>query len=231
MNPYYQKSGITLYNADCRAVAKFVECDFILTDPPYPDYHKDKWEYFPPLFLNDFSCRQLVFWSASQDFPLDHTAVHIWNKMINGMASAEYERIFERNGERVHRSYSYHTINNEFAANLNRDIFTGHVSQKPIRLLKRLINKFVPKGSVIFDPFSGSGSTLHAAQVLGYEAIGCETTEKWCGFTVERLAQQSLFTLPNKRLHSDRATPEGKQRELFNINSGKGSSEQETPGR
>ena len=42
MNHYYQKSGITLYNTDCREVAKFVKCDFIITDPPYPDYHKDK---------------------------------------------------------------------------------------------------------------------------------------------------------------------------------------------
>ena len=199
MNPYYQKSGITLYNADCREVAKFVKCDFILTDPPYPDYHKDKWEYFPPMFLNDFSCRQLVFWSAAQDFPLDHTAVHIWDKKINGAASAEYERIFERNGQRVCRVFNHYFINSTVAANYGSDIFTGHVSQKPIKLMRELITKFVPTGAVIFDPFSGSGSTLAAARDLGYQAVGCELSEKWCGVSVERLAQMSL-TLPNQVL-------------------------------
>ena len=42
---------------------------------------------------------------------------------------------------------------------------------------------------------------------------------------------QYNHTKPNKRLHSDRATPEGKQLELFNINSGKDTPELNTPGR
>ena len=201
MNPYYQKSGITLYNADCREVAKFVKCDFILTDPPYPDYYADEYGYFPPMFLNDFSCRQLVFWSAKVDFPLDHTAVHIWDKMIN--AASHYERIFERNGQKEYKIFRFYPMNSTVAASFHSDIFTGHKSQKPIKFMRHLLQKFVPAGSVVFDPFSGSGSTLAACRDLGYEAVGCELSEKWCGVSVERLAQQSLFTLPNNRLHSD----------------------------
>ena len=229
MNPYYQKSGITLYNADCREVAKSVKVDFILTDPPYPDYYANEYGYFPPMFLNDFSCRQLVFWSAKAEFPLDYSAIHIWDKKTG--AGSEYERIFERNGQKNFKVFRHYLINSTVAASFTGDVFTGHKSQKPIKLLRELITKFVPAGSIVFDPFSGSGRTLVACQELGYQAVGCEVSEKWCGVSVEGLAQQTLFTLPNKRLHSDRATPEGKQRELFNINSGKGSSEQETPGR
>jgi len=200
MNPYYQKSGITLYNADCREVAKFVKCDFILTDPPYPDYLAEEYGYFPPLFLNAFDCRQLVFWSAKADFPLDYTAIHIWNKENWGSA---YERIFERNGGALMAVFTHHVTHNPMGAQLGRDKFTGHKSQKPIKLMRDLITKFVPAGAVIFDPFSGSGSTLAAARDLGYQAVGCEVSEKWCSVSVERLAQQSLFTLPNNRLHSD----------------------------
>ena len=200
MKPYYQKSGITLYNADCRDVAKFVKCDFILTDPPYPDYYADEYGYFPPMFLNDFSCRQLVFWSAKSDFPLDYTAIHIWVKQGTGVASM-YERIFERNGHKNYRVFRETAIVNETKAGMANDIYTGHKSQKPIRLLRKLLAEYVPAGAVIFDPFSGSGSTLAAARDLGYQAVGCEVSEKWCSVSVERLAQQSLFTLPNNRLH------------------------------
>ena len=216
MKPYYQKSGITLYNADCRDVAKFVKCDFILTDPPYPDYLADEYGYFPPIFLNDFSCRQLIFWSAKAEFPLDYTAIHIWDKVTG--ASDDYERIFERNGQRRYRVFNYGKVNSSVSAQFTRDVWTGHKSQKPIKLLRRLITDFVPAGSIIFDPFSGSGRTLVACQELGYQAVGCEVSEKWCSVTVEGLAQQSLFTLPNNRLHMDAgdspalpgfSTPEG----------------------
>jgi DNA modification methylase len=202
MKPYYQKSGITLYNADCREVAKFVKCDFILTDPPYPDYYADEYGYFPPMFLNDFSCRQLVFWSSRADFPLSWTARHVWDKRKGGAGSA-YEFIYERNGQAENWVFNYISANNSVRASFGKDLFYGHKSQKPIQLMRRLINDFVPTDSIIFDPFSGSGSTLAAARDLGYQAVGCEVSEKWCSVSVERLAQQSLFTLPNNRLHSD----------------------------
>ena len=211
MNPYYQQSGITLYNADCREVAKFVKCDFILSDVPYPDYYADEYGYFPPMFLNDFSCRQLIFWSAKAEFPLSYSAIHIWDKKTG--AGSEYERIFERNGQANYKVFRHYFINSTVAASFGGDVFTGHKSQKPIKLMRDLITKFVPAGAVIFDPFSGSGSTLAAARDLGYQAVGCEVSEKWCGVTVERLAQQSLFTLPNKA-----STRQGRavaQNELF----------------
>ena len=201
MKPYYQKSGITLYNADCREVAKFVKCDFILSDVPYPDYYVDEYGYFPPMFLNDFSCRQLIFWSARSDFPLSYTAIHIWDKQTG--TGTQYERIFERNGSTSFNVYNFASPHNTVRAQFTHDIYTGHKSQKPIGLMRKLITDFVPVGSIIFDPFSGSGSTLAAARDLGYQAVGCEVSAHWCGVTVERLAQQSLFTLPNNRLHMD----------------------------
>ena len=212
MKPFYQKSGITLYNADCRDVAKFVKCDFILTDPPYPDYLADEYGYFPPMFLNDFSCRQLVFWSAKADFMLDYSAVHIWDKKTG--AGSEYERIFERNGQKNFKVFRHYLINSTVAASFTGDVFTGHKSQKPIKLLRELLMFLAPVGSVIFDPFSGSGRTLVACQELGYQAVGCEVSEKWCSVTVEGLAQQTLFTLPNTAC-SGRLDSSAQQSNLF----------------
>ena len=56
-----------------------------------------------------------------------------------------------------------------------------------------------PQG-IIFDPYAGSGSTLRAAFDMGLSAIGCDVEKHYCEKAVERLAQNTLFTLPNNRL-------------------------------
>lgn len=51
----------------------------------------------------------------------------------------------------------------------------GHnPTQKPIPLLRRLIEIFTDKGDVVIDPVAGSGSTLLAAAQCGRKAYGFE---------------------------------------------------------
>jgi len=54
-----------------------------------------------------------------------------------------------------------------------------HPFEKPIPLLERLISIFTIPGTVVFDPFFGSGSTLKAARNLGRHYIGCEIDHKY----------------------------------------------------
>lgn len=49
-----------------------------------------------------------------------------------------------------------------------------HPTQKPIGLLKRLIEVFTDPGDVVIDPVAGSGSTLRAACEMGRSAYGFE---------------------------------------------------------
>lgn len=49
-----------------------------------------------------------------------------------------------------------------------------HPTQKPIPVLKRLINIFTDYGDVVIDPVAGSGSTLRAALELNRNAYGFE---------------------------------------------------------
>ena len=49
-----------------------------------------------------------------------------------------------------------------------------HPTQKPIGLLKRLIEIFTDEGDVVIDPVAGSGATLRAAYELGRNAYGFE---------------------------------------------------------
>ena len=55
-----------------------------------------------------------------------------------------------------------------------------HPSLKPQRFMRELVRAALPLAQgVIYDPFAGSGSTLAAAQALGYRAVGTERDAKY----------------------------------------------------
>jgi DNA modification methylase len=50
-----------------------------------------------------------------------------------------------------------------------------HPSLKPQRFLRQVVRASLPLGiGIIYDPFAGSGSTLAAAQAVGYRALGTD---------------------------------------------------------
>lgn len=49
-----------------------------------------------------------------------------------------------------------------------------HPTQKPVKLLERLIEIFTDPGDVVIDPVAGSGSAIVAAENLGRKAFGFE---------------------------------------------------------
>ena len=55
-----------------------------------------------------------------------------------------------------------------------KDIPKVHPTQKPVALLKTLIELFTDEGDVVIDPVAGSGSTLRAAIELNRNAYGFE---------------------------------------------------------
>lgn len=54
------------------------------------------------------------------------------------------------------------------------DIPKCHPTQKPVKLLKHIIEIFTDRGDVVIDPCAGSGSTLRAAAEIGRRAFGFE---------------------------------------------------------
>lgn len=62
-----------------------------------------------------------------------------------------------------------------------------HPTQKPLGLLKRIIEASTHKGDLILDPFNGSGTTGIAAFELGRNYIGIEQEEEYLALTKRRL--------------------------------------------
>jgi DNA modification methylase len=56
----------------------------------------------------------------------------------------------------------------------------AHPSLKPQEFLRQLVRASLPLGTgIVYDPFAGSGSTLAAAQAVGYHAVGTERDAKY----------------------------------------------------
>lgn len=63
-----------------------------------------------------------------------------------------------------------------------------HPTQKTLRLLYRIILASTNEGDTILDPFSGSGTTGIAANLLNRKYIGIEQDKKFCELSLSRRA-------------------------------------------
>ena len=64
---------------------------------------------------------------------------------------------------------------------------TQHPTQKPEKLIAKLILASSKKGDVVFDPFLGSGTTSVTAKKLGRRYIGVEQNPLYGVWTEKRL--------------------------------------------
>lgn len=61
----------------------------------------------------------------------------------------------------------------------SKDIPKIHPAQKPVAVLKKLIETFTDEGDIVIDPCCGSGSTLRAAMELNRSAYGFEINKDY----------------------------------------------------
>lgn len=62
-----------------------------------------------------------------------------------------------------------------------------HPTQKPLRILKRMIKLSTKVEDIVLAPFSGSGSECVAAKATGRKYIGFEIKKEYCDISEERL--------------------------------------------
>ena len=87
----------------------------------------------------------------------------------------------------------------EWKRDNSREYPKVHPTQKPVNVLKRLIEIFTDPGDVVIDPCAGSGATLRAAYELGRNSYGFEIDKTFYKNAIEKMLvppedmQQSLF--------------------------------------
>ena len=220
MKPYYDHDGITIYHGDCREILPPLEpVDLVLTDPPYDivatgggiaprrPYLAEIKGFtdggFDVEILNGIS-NWMVFCAKSQLAELITLATNnggrwmllTWNKpdpvpLVNGnyLPDTEYVVHAFQSGC-LHGSYRDRA---RFIVHPTNSTKNLHPNEKPLPIMKKLVNLGSSEGSTILDPFMGSGTTLRAAKDLGRKAIGIEIEERYCEVAANRMAQGVLL--------------------------------------
>ena len=70
-------------------------------------------------------------------------------------------------------------------------------TQKPLKLLERIIKSSCPEDGWVFDPFAGSGTTAIAAQSLGRNCITCDINPQSIQLVTEAIESNPLISAVN----------------------------------
>jgi adenine-specific DNA-methyltransferase len=73
---------------------------------------------------------------------------------------------------------------------------TGHPCQFPLALVKRLISSLTSKDALVFDPFSGAGTTGAASVALGRRFVGAELDGDYWKIAAARMKLAAEGELP-----------------------------------
>lgn len=65
----------------------------------------------------------------------------------------------------------------------------AHPTVKPLDLMRRLIRLVTPPGGVVLDPFAGSGTTIEASLLEGFDVIGIEREPSYTPLIDHRVAR------------------------------------------
>jgi site-specific DNA-methyltransferase (adenine-specific) len=213
--PYYQDDSCTIYHADCRDILLEIQTvDSLITDPPFGigfDYgekgHDDSFESYEQLLLpvikwGKENAKCCLFWQAMKN-------CRFWHKWF----PEDYRILAACKGFVQFRptgiQYSWDPIIafGKFDNDPNVSLKDFHIQKlapfgcgreridHPCPRPFEQVNYFIQltSGTLVLDPFMGSGTTLRAAKDLGRKAIGIELEEKYCEIAAKRLAQEVLF--------------------------------------
>ena len=75
-----------------------------------------------------------------------------------------------------------------------------HPSLKPQAFLRQVVRAVLPLGrGVVLDPFAGAGSTLAAAEAIGYSSVGVEKDEHYFDLACRAIPRLAAVAIPTSR--------------------------------
>ena len=66
-----------------------------------------------------------------------------------------------------------------------------HQTEKPLEVMRDMI-KIVEPGNIILDPFAGAGTTILAAKLEGYPAVGIELSDYYANAAAKRIDEYAV---------------------------------------
>jgi len=220
VSPFYDRDGITIYNADCRDVLPMLgKFDLLLTDPPYGigeaakrhatrqssqrcpngppgpprEYKRYKWDDEPADADRIGVSRDAAerqIVFGGNYFTLPPSSCWLVWDKDNTGDFADCELAWT-NMTRAVRKFKWRWNGMLQEQMGDKKERRVHPTQKPLALMKWCIG-LVPEAKSVLDPFMGSGTTLVAAKQLGLRAVGIEINREYCEAAVERLRQGVL---------------------------------------
>ena len=204
--------NITLHNSDCLEYMRGIgdkSVDAIVTDPPYGIGEtsvknssrsnkvsvKNYGDYFWDKKIGDYhisemlriSVHQIIFGGNYYADLLPASSSWIVFDKLNSGDFADCELAWTSH-RRAIRKFSY--MWNGCFKQHPEDRF--HPTQKPIALMRWIIENYTKPGDTIFDPFMGSGTTGVAAVQLGRNFIGCEIDPGYFAVAEKRIHDATL---------------------------------------
>ena len=132
-------------------------------------YMFTNWKHYP--FLTEFILRYTKF-------KIRHLL--IWKKHNFGLGWAfrhQYELILVlEKGKPKYNLTNFSDV--QIASHINHNKL-NHPHEKPVDLLKRIIEHSSKVGDVVLDPFAGSGSTCRACGEMERKWVGIELDRRW----------------------------------------------------
>jgi site-specific DNA-methyltransferase (adenine-specific) len=135
------------------------------------------------------SCEDIWFGTKSDDYNFNTEAVKQKRKVIapyreNGKPK-DWEETKEGNFRLTYPGNFWDDISIPYWSMPEN---TDHPTQKPEKLIAKLILASCPENGIVLDPFLGSGTTSVAAKKLGRKYVGIEKNEEYCCWAEKRLA-------------------------------------------
>ena len=121
----------------------------------------------------------------------DMRALIIWAKQRHTFGRGHYHHMHEPCWYAVKKGKTGHWHGDRkqitlWAIENNRNNETGHSTQKPVECMKRPIENNSSPGQAVYEPFSGSGTTIIAAEMTGRSCHAIELNPAYVDIAVER---------------------------------------------
>ncbi|MCA9948271.1 MAG: site-specific DNA-methyltransferase [Anaerolineales bacterium] len=119
-----------------------------------------------------------------------------------GMKVSDCLREFETGGlRRKSNGMPFEDIIESERTSKKERMIANHPSLKPQAFMRQIVFAALPLGKgVILDPFMGSGSTIAAAEAVGYQSIGIERYREFYALSLEAIPKLSKLITGHEQL-------------------------------